>query len=63
MLKLLKIIFKKIFNQKNKIILNQIKEILYINNTKNIMKILKYKLSYKMFKTQTCNKKMPQVIN
>jgi hypothetical protein len=51
MLKLLKIIFKKIFNQKNKIILNQIKEILYINNTKNIMKILKYKLSYKMFKT------------
>jgi hypothetical protein len=51
MLKLIKNIFKKIFNQKNKIILNQIKEILYINNTKNIMKILKYKLSYKMFKT------------
>jgi hypothetical protein len=51
MLKLIKNIFKKIFNQKNKILLNQIKEILYINNTKNIMKILKYKLSYKMFKT------------
>jgi hypothetical protein len=51
MLKLIKNIFNKIFNQKNKIILNQIKEILYINNTKNIMKILKYKLSYKMFKT------------